>query len=466
MSLLMFGWWLYVVLTTFMFGPRGLNVERYQDGVLLLGGAAVAGFMLIWAIALLLSWQRNRRTGFEASVVDEFGTVFEMTGSDGRPEPFKLSLGKFVPQLIGAPDAADAAWAGMTPLEADLIGFLNAYRHWPLDLEQQKLPADKMVSLYDAAFARWQVMRHLPGSGPWHRVMALAKDLALVHAYKEQRVEHPFREFWRRDDVVFSKRCAPHGGMAAFVLSTMPAFRALAQHSEGQVVQRALLTALRYHATPALLPINGGPLARELVDFLWRADAQLKLLDVGRVDQIADAQLASLREDLGRQWLALLASAEVDAGLGHEIFKQANPLPHGTLWLRQDALLGRLGPLLSAELRQALELWDVPAAGQALKHPAWPHVAPLLLDLGLIANSHDGVAAVGGCFTLQAQGQVLPPMVKLVMDDAKHLPVLREWKKIEGFDGPVDVILEIGQLGAMATTKALAVDERIGALVG
>src|SRR5690606_16403681 len=111
---------------------------------------------------------------------------FEMTNpATGRPAPFKLSLPKFLPQLVAPP-----AWAGLTPLEAELFGFLNAYRHWPVDLNNPE------TSIYELAHARWQVMRHLPGAGPWHRAMALSKDLALIYAHKEIRTVFELREFW------------------------------------------------------------------------------------------------------------------------------------------------------------------------------------------------------------------------------------------------------------------------------
>src|SRR5690606_3505101 len=103
----------------------------------------------------------------------------------------------------------------LSTLEAELIGFLNGYRHWPFTLGQAR------PTLYEEAIARWEVMRALPGSGPLHRAAALASVLGKVVAYGEVRQHHPLKNFWRRDRVRFERRCREHGGLAAFVLSTL-----------------------------------------------------------------------------------------------------------------------------------------------------------------------------------------------------------------------------------------------------
>lgn len=448
MGLLMLGWWAYVVVSTYLFGARGLNLERYQEGVLLVGGAAAVGFALVWATARLIEWQRNRKTGFEADVVDEFNTGFAMSGADGKPEPFKLSLSKFLPQLVAPPN-----WPGLTPLEAELIGFLNAYRHWPMDIENPE------TSLYEQAFARWQVMRHLPGTGPWHRVVALSRDLALIYAYQEQRTTFPFYEFWKRDRVKFTQRCTPHGGMTAFVLSTLPAFRALASTSEGALIQRSLLTCMRYHQTPAMLPLNAGPMARELLDYLWRADAELKQLDVEYLDEMTPERIEALKKAVGEQWLGVLGDIVLGkpGDEGVQAFKQAG----GTYWLKQETLLGLLGGLLPPQLRQVLKLWDTKGG---VAHPAWVHLAPLLQDLNLIANVHDGIAAMNGCFNLRVSGVPFGVVVKLTPHADQHLPVLQLWNKVEGSPLPVEVVLDNSQLVAVATTKAGELDAKLGTI--
>lgn len=449
-SFMMIAWWVYVFISTYLFGERGLNLDRYTEGVMWVGLSAFAGFLLVWSAAQVVAWQKKRKTGFEADASDEFGTVFEMAGSNGVSQPYKISLSKFLPQMVAPP-----AWAGLSPLEAELMGFLNGYRGWPMKI------SDPETSLYEQAFARWQVMRHLPGTGPWHRVMALAKDLSLVHAYKEVRKVYPIQEFWKRDEVRYVQRCQPSGGLSAFVLSTLPAFRAMASSAEGREVQRCLLTALRYHETPALVPINSGTLTRELVDYVWRAEAQLKKLDVEKLDEMTPELYEELRARVVSQWLTVLADVKAvsEPQVNAAAFRQAS----GTMWVRQEVILNNVGPLLSPEMRQLLNLWSS-EGGQ--HHPAWAHLAPILQDAGLIDNMHEGVGAVNGCFTLRMDEVTFGPVVKLILDPAKHQPALEQWKSIPGYRGGVDVVMDLDQLSAMATAKAYAFDEKLAEIMG
>lgn len=457
-SLLLFVIWLGQVSWTYLLGS-GVIVDRYMDGLLIVGSATLGGFLLVWAAAKMMSRQARTKTGFEADVVDEYGTHFEMSGPDGRPVPFKLSLSKFLPLLVAVPQ-----WPGLHPLEAELMGFLHGYRHWPVDLGQQGkgsiAASDGFTSLYEQAMARWQIMRHIPGSGPWHRIMALAKDLSLVHAYKEDHTSYPLRDFWKRDRVRFTQRCQPHGGIAAFVLSTFPAFKALGETPEGIVTQRALLTALRYHATANLMPVNCGPVARELVDYLWRADAQLNQLDVSDIDQIDSSKRAQIQADIESQWLGLLTDTSLSRT--PEADMEALKVQDGSVWLRQDRLLARLAPMLRPEVRQTLRLWDTDGG---LQHPGWPSVVAILLDKGLIADAHDTHAAANGCFVLNVGDLTWGPAVKLVTDPAKHAPVLQKWQAMEGWQGMPEVLLDVGQLTAHAQAQVGNVDARLAELL-
>lgn len=454
-SFLLTGWWIYVVLSTYLFGERGLNFERYQEGIVWVGSAAFAGFALVWCASRIVLWQRTRKTGFEAAVSDEFNTRFEMKNTDGSSQPFKMSLSKFLPQLVAVPD-----WPDMTPLEAELVGFLNAYRHWPTDLSQAGKPDNQMVSLYEQAFARWQIMRHLPGSGPWHRVMALAKDLALVHAYKEERSSFPLQQFWKRDRVRFSKRCRPHGGIAAFVLSTLPAFRSMAATPEGVAIQRTLLTALRYHEDPTMLPANSTPLARELVDYLWRSESQLRHLSAADVEQMTPERLEALRATLAHHWLGILSQLQPQEAPGADVvfLKQAN----GTFWLKADALLDQVSFILPADLRPLLHVETSGHEGEV--HPAWVHFHPLLQDMKLIASEHDGAAATNGYFTLQFDDLTMKNMVKLNVSHDTSASLTRHWGNLHGFDGFVDVVMDVEQLKVTGNSKATALDAKIGDL--
>lgn len=391
--------------------------------------------------------------------MDEYGTGFAMSGPAGEPVPFKLSLSKFLPQLVAVPQ-----WAGLHPLEAELMGFLHGYRHWPIDLAQQGKgsisSSDGFTSLYEQALARWQIMRHMPGSGPFHRVMALARDLALVHAFKEERKTYSLKEFWKRDTVRFTLRCQPHGGIAAFVLSTFPAFKALGDSPEGLQAQRALLTGLRYHTASNMLPVNCGPVARELVDYLWRADAQLHELDVSDLDQMNPARVEMVRANVSEQWLAVLSEITVSNEPTAEM--EAIKVHKDGVWLRQDRLLAHLAPLLRPEVRQMLRLWDLQGG---LHHPSWAQLAPLLQDAGLIAATHDNQGAANGCFMLNLGDLTWGPAVKLVTDAAKLGPVAQKWLAMDGWHGVPEVLMDVGQLSAHAQAQAGNVDGRLAELI-
>jgi hypothetical protein len=435
-----------------LFHSTTFSFSLYQLQVALVGGSACAGFALVWAITSIIRWRQAPKTGFEADTHDEFGTLFEMvgTGPGGSMAPYKLSLGKFIPQLIATPADTD-----LHPLEAELLGFLNGYRTWPTDLAQQD-GGNAMVSLYEQSVARWQITRHLPGSHEFHRIAALAKDLAFVHAYQETRKTYTAKQFWKKDTVKWKLRCQPHGGLTAFVLSTFPAFRQLAKTPQGLQQQRALLTALRFHQTPGQLPLNAGPLARDILDYLWRADAQLQQLDVRALDDMTAEQRQSLETEIETHWLSLLGDI-TPTGSPHSDMT-AIKASGNLVWLRLDVLLTNLGPLLSPPLRQQLQLWTIDPHQPAINHPAWSHLATLLQDSGLIANEWEGQGAVNGCFNLQLDGLAWGPAVLLRLDPLKHAPVLREWDKVAPWPGVPELQMDINQLLSRARARAGDVD--------
>lgn len=455
-SLLTFLWAVHVVWTVLL--GTGADLTLYTRGVMVTGGGALAGFIVVWAAAALGNLRKSLKTGFEAEVVDEFGTGFEMVGADGKSMPFKLSLSKFLPQMVAPP-----SWPGLHPLEAELLGFLQGYRHWPISLKAQNVNSEasggkEFTSLYEQAVARWQVIRHMPGSGPWHRVAALSKDLALVHAYREVRTTYPLWQVFKRDKVKFVSRCQPHGGITAFVISTFPAFRELKTSKDGNEIQKALLIAMRYHTNPTGLPLNSGPLARELVDFLWRADAQLQQLDVRELDHVTPEQLEDLRNNIKEQWLGLLSDLKPGAELTES--ETSLKLADGSVWMKQGALLAELATLLKPALRQALGLWET----GGIEHPSWPHLSNVLLEEGLIANSYDGQAANNGCFTLLVGTQAWGPAVKLLVNVDKHVNLMRDWQALPSLAENPEVVMDGAQLTAHAQALAGNVDARLAEL--
>lgn len=378
---LVVAWWVYDVTSTYLLGERGLNFARYVNGVVAIGVAVAGGFMVVWAATAMLHRAERRRTGFESEVTDSFGTTFRMSGS-----PFPISLSKFLPELIAPP-----RWAGLSPLESELIGFLNGYRDWPADLER----GDE--TLYQYAMRLWDAMRRLPGAGPLHRAAALAQGLGKVYAYEEIRTPSPWWELGKRDSVRFRRRCRDHGGTAAFILATMPGFDALGDSpAETKARQRALLTALRYQHAPNTLPTNAGPLARELVDFLHRARrgaAQTGVATHAAPDAATLAQLKAVITDHA----ASLVDDVLLAGEGaFPSNAEAVLMPNGLLLMRLESLMGRLATLLPPDMRDALNLWDF-GAGPA--HPAWAPVRTALAQAGLLSLQWDEMQSANGTFT-------------------------------------------------------------------
>lgn len=378
---LVVAWWVYDVTSTYLLGERGLNFARYVHGVVAIGAAVAGGFMVVWAATAMLQRAERRRTGFESQVTDSFGTTFRMSGS-----PYPISLSKFLPELIAPP-----RWAGLTPLESELIGFLNGYRDWPADLDR----GDE--TLYQHAMRLWDAMRKLPGAGPLHRVAALAQGLGKIYAFEEIRTPAPWWELGKRDSVRFRRRCREHGGMAAFVLSSMPSFAALGDApADIRANQRALLTALRYQHAPNTMPTNAGPLARELVDYIHRA--RRAALQAGATAQaVPDADmLAKLKTLVADHAASFVDDVDLARDGAFPSGAEGVLMPNGAVLMRLESLMGRLAGLLPPEMRDALNLWDF-GAGPA--HPAWPHVRAALAQNGMLSLQWDDMQSASGTFT-------------------------------------------------------------------
>lgn len=365
-------WWAWNIASTYLLGQQGLNFSRYGLGVAQLGLAATAGFGLVWLAIRMAESARRGKTGFEAEVRDEYGTLFKMGAAK---EPFPMQLAKFLPDIIAAP-----TWPGLSPLEAELIGFLNGYRHWPADLDHGQ------ESLTARAMARWEVMRTLPGAGQWHRIMALSADLGKIYAYREVRVRHPLKHFWKRDKVRFERRTREHGGLAAFVLSTLPGFRALSldRNEEVSEARRALLTALRYMDDPRLLPTNTSGLSREILEF-WQRSESIMASRLGDIITPSEAEITELRLVIQHNLSDLIA--DLAPGEAPSDDADAVALPHERLLVRPTSLLAVLGRNLTSDMRQRFQLWE----GAGVHHPVWTHVVeelkaleiwvPLFMDL-------------------------------------------------------------------------------------
>ena len=361
-------WWAWDIASTYLLGERGLNFSQYGLGIAQLGLAVICGFGLVWLAIRMAESARRKKTGFEAEVQDEYGTVFKMGAAK---EPFPMQLAKFLPDIIATPN-----WPGISPLESELIGFLNGYRHWPADLSHGG------ESLTARALERWNIVRAMPGAGQWHRLMALAGDLGKIYAYREVRTRYPLKFFWKPDRIRFERRAKEHGGLAAFVLSTLPGFRALAsdRSEETTHARRDLLAALRYMDDPRLLPTNTSSLSRELLDFWQKSEA---ILAANRGNEVtpSEAETSDLRMSIRNNLADMVADMTPLEGPSDSA--DAITLPHSRLLVRPSAFLSVLGRNLASATRQRFQLWD----GTSVNHPVWAILVDELKNLGIWVES-------------------------------------------------------------------------------
>lgn len=394
-------WWLFNVASSYLWGEQGLDFALYGRGILQLGAAVLCGFSIVWLAVWLASKSLRKKTGFEPVVQDEYGTIFKMGLSK---EGFGMSLSKFLPEIIAAP-----AWSGLSPLEAELIGFLNGYRHWPAELGKEE-------KLYDRAMQRWRIMRDLPGTGPWHRVMALASDLSRIYAYREIRTSTPFWRFWEYDKVQHIRRTREHGGLSAFILSTLPSFRALAQNDDQDTtdIRRSLLTALRYMDDPRLLPYNVTPLARELLEYWQRTEAAMLSSRNGQqaltADDIQDFKV-QIKSSINE------AFASLDFAEGASDNAEALRLTEQRVIVRPTSLLSALARQMPSATRVHLQLWD----GAGVQHPIWEHLVSVLKDQNLWVESFNDMLQPPQGWEFEAEDLRFGPAIMLDLQAAANL---------------------------------------------
>lgn len=426
-STLLVVWWLWVVLSTYLFGETGLNVVRYQIGIILVGFSVLSGFFAVWLAYRLILWHRTGKTGFEAEPTDEFGTAFSMMGAGGKSGPYHIALSKFQPTLI-APPLTDPS---LHPLEAELIGFLQGFRHWPLDLKNPE------TSLYEDAISRWQAAKALPGNNALVRIAALSVHLGCVQAYEEQRTTAPWWHPLKRDVIRFKLRTDPRPGMSALLLSTMPAFRAMGNTPEGQATQRGLLAALRYNNTPQGLPLNAGPLAAQIIEGLQRTELSIQHLDRSGLDELTPARRTELLEALPTYWLTALGAQTPTHVLTPNTTLLVHMADTPIAWLNLHAFLTNLGPQLEPALRHILHLWEPTNTAQGTQHPAWVHLLPLLQEANLIQAEHLGVSALAGTFMLQTtDGTPWGPALKLNLQHPILSSMIGTWASTSGTPNP------------------------------
>ena len=179
--------WLALMLHTYLLGAHGLNFQHYLHNLFFMVLATLMGFLLVWA-ALRVG---ARTTNFAT------------------------------PLLIAPP-----LQPGISPLESELLGFLQAYRSWPAHP-----PA---ANVYDQAFRRWSMMCGLPDTPLPSRIAALASVLPHVLGHTETRTPAPWWKLSSPDTTTIHPTGPVSPADIIVFLESLPAFsnlQAADQHS-------------------------------------------------------------------------------------------------------------------------------------------------------------------------------------------------------------------------------------------
>lgn len=431
------------IMMEYVFGTQGIDFSEYITGASEIALAILGGFSLVWLCTKFMTFESFKSTGFEPVFVDETGTGFN----------FPVSLSKFLPEIIAQPYHAD-----LHPLEAELIGFLNGYRSWPFNLDTPK------VSLYQHALAQWQAMKEVPEAGPMHRIAALAQDLGKTYAYEERRKVFPYWQFWKQDAVRYTRRCTEHGGLSAFLLSTMPSFRKLGtDYESNQQYRRALLTAVRYRDNPSNMPANVDPLAKSIYEALHMA-SRIALKHKGaNVDSFTpkEEDIEALNTEIGAYFQAILRDIDLNpAGLD----KQSTGvyLGRGLVALNMGRFTAGFVTMFSPEVRNTFNLWNIDSG----KHPVWQHIIRHLKAMHVLLETWENIQAVDGLFNLRI-GNVAFSSCLLLEVKAQDYPDLR--KKLDAlphWSGIVEAEQDRDTLLAEIQRKATQIDTLLQRLDG
>lgn len=423
---------------SYFLGETGLDWATHIKGIITIGGSIFGGFTFVWLCSQFMTFSKHRKTGFEATYVDETGTGFN----------FPVSLSKFMPDVVVHPYDDT-----LSPLEAELFGFLNAYRHWPYDITGKN-----KESLYEHACKQWAAMKSLPEATDLHRAAALAQDLSLVYAYNEKRKTYPYWQIWKKDDVRFTRKCLEHGGLSAVLLATFPAFRALGHNPQtNQRFRRALLTAIRYRDNPTSIPANCDPLARELYEALHKsaqkaaqtspemADFNPTAEDVERFNgEISMYLQGTIRE---------LELNPVDINENHD----GVYLGDGNVLVSVPKLLKHFNSVFSPTTRGVFHLWNL----DEQEHPTWTYMLETLKSHNLLLTKWDDVEKEDGIFNVSVSGvdfehaAFLNISLQAQPDLRSSLDSLPKWNGIINMEhNPTNLLDEVKE-------KAKAVDNMI-----
>lgn len=432
-------YWVFDVANNYLFGEKGLNFDHYILGTITVGGAVIGGFIFVWICTKFITFQQFRKTGFEAAFEDESGTAFN----------FRLSLSKFLPEIIARPPLE----GDLSPLEAELLGFLNGYNTWPYDLNNPE------KSLRQHALEQWWAMKHLDGAGPMHRAAALAQDLGKVYAYQEKRKIYPLGQFWKRDDVSYQRRCSEHGGLSAFILSTMTSFKKLGKDEHtNQRDRRALLTAIRYCKDPTNMPANCDPMAREIYEYLNRAG--LKAKAASGVDLSAfnptDEEKAAFTKEIKEFMQAAIRDLAVNPS---DISERSDGvyIGNGVILARMSRLTARFAAMLTPNSRTAFNLWEIHEG----KHPSWPLLLEILEKQKVLTKTWEDVTSDTGLFDFKIESYAFPDTVILMLDGGEFPNLRQDFDQLPKWHGMAELQQSKDALLADLTRKSESVDEQL-----
>lgn len=423
----------------YYFFYKGLNWTQYFHGVMNIGGSVVGGLAFVLVCTKFITFNKNKKTGFEASYIDETGTGFN----------FPVSLSKFLPELVAPPVSNKK----LSTLEAELIGFLNSFRNWPYDLS-----GESKKSLYDHAIEQWQAMRSLPNTGPLHYAAALAQDLSLIYAYQEKRKKFPLSQFWKRDKVKFSRRCVEHGGLSATILSTLPAFKALGEDVKtNQKYRRAILTAIRYRDNPTSIPVNCDPLGKDIYEHLHKAyQKSLEKPEEGNFKP-TEKQIQVFNHEIYSFFQGVLKELEINPA---NVTKESDGvyLGGGVLMLSLCHMVRRYAKLLTPTSRGHFKLWDIPTD----EHISWPYFIKAFKDIGAYREKWDDIEPnKNGTFNIKANNIPFPYAIFLDIEREKFPELRQTLDSYPAWQGIIEMQKNEETLVQEVQAKAKKVDEMI-----
>lgn len=429
-SMMVCGYALFQVIVEYIFGERAFNLQDYLQGVGGVTGAALGGFLFVTLCTKFITFNRFKVTGFEPAYTDEAGTGFN----------FPVSLSKFLPDVIAAPEGDE-----LSPVEKEIIGFLNGFRDWPADISGE----DK-TNFYDFAMTRWRMMRTLPNATELHYIAALSQHLSKIYAAQETRRSAPLWKFWVRDKVKFKRRCLEHGGLSAFILSTFPSFLRMEERR-----RRAVLIAVRYRDNPIQIPANCDPMAMDIYESLHRVEQLVEQSAGDNVENFnpSEHDLEQLKGEIAAFFQSIIRALELNP-IGQSAKSVGIYLGDGLIVLRMGRLVRAFAPVLSPDIRNAFHMWSL----DGKPHPSWKGFLAGFRELGVLEETFNNISATGGLFGMRIGDLDYANSIVLRVDITRFTDLRQSLDSLPRFNGIVDVVQSDESLLQEINEKSAKVD--------